>query len=322
MSSITLKFSYKFKKYLAICNNVFRHIEKIQQNEHKELMSLLEKYKLFYIYKHFFVDNPDKHLKLPKYKIKNHITLYKQKTIDINEFSTLPFYHNTQEKAIYYVYADNPVNWSLSIHNSIKNIKNEGNIDNKPTHSLIRDLLLTPTEDLQYQLMFLDKIQEENMFNSLPHKDKNHKKTNINILNKIITFSNDKFISLFVKYELYKLLKVKCNNCCKYINNKYKNDEYNEELEIILGDLNNKFYIDCDNENDLIYKIIIAWCYIIKKYFIHRNNLFEIYELWTDLIDKIDEIFHNKEETEQMIKKVKSEIKTLDSLLTVSHTVS
>ena len=63
MNSIKLKFSIKFKKFLDICKNVLNKVEEISQKDHKKLMVLLEKYKLFYIYKYFFVYWPNKNLK-------------------------------------------------------------------------------------------------------------------------------------------------------------------------------------------------------------------------------------------------------------------
>ena len=73
MNIISLKFSSKFNKFLDICKNVLNQVETISQKDHKKLMLLLEKYKLFYIYKYFFVDNPNKGLELPQYKIKAYI---------------------------------------------------------------------------------------------------------------------------------------------------------------------------------------------------------------------------------------------------------
>ena len=205
MNSISLKFSSKFNKFLDICKHVLNQVETISQKDHKKLMQLLEKYKLFYIYKHFFVDNPNKDLKLPQYKIKAYISLYKQRRIDIDNFSKLPFYHSKQEKAIYYIYTDNSIRWSLSIHNSIKNIKKESTIANL-NNNLIKDLLLTPIDDLNYQLMILDNLQEETKINKISESLKENKERiikNKNKLNKILILNNEEFLSLFEMHQLY-----------------------------------------------------------------------------------------------------------------------
>jgi len=229
MNSISLKFSFKFNKFLDICKNVLNQVEAIPQKDHKKLMLLLEKYKLFYIYKHFFIDNHDKDLEIPQYEIKTYISLYKQKRIDIDKFSKLPFYHSKQEKTIYYIYADDSIKSLLSIHNSIKNIKESAHINNL-NNSLIRDLLLTPVDDLDYQLMILDNLQEETEIDNKINKNSKENKERVikNKLDKILILNSEEFVSLFEMYQLYReLIKIK---------NRLQKIKYLKKIEIIFED--------------------------------------------------------------------------------------
>jgi len=304
MNSISLKFSFKFKKFLDICQKVLKKVEEITQEDHKKLMALLEKYKLFYIYKHFFIDNPDKDLKLPQYKIKEYISLYKQKAIDINEFSALPFYYINKEKAIYFIYTDDSIKWSLSIHNSIKNIKKANTNNNINNNNLIRNLLLTPIDDLDYQLMILDSIPKEIVDNISKDKKSNDK----NNLNKILTLSNEEFLSLFEIYQFYKEL--------ENIKDKIQNIKHLKEIEIIFEDYS-KDGFDFYNpyKKNFIYEVIVIWKYIIKKHSSHIE--------WTQLVDEINNLlWDNQTKMRSLINKTQKEIKMLNDLLTVSHTVS
>ena len=310
MNSIKLKFSIKFKKFLDICKNVLNKVEEISQKDHKKLIVLLEKYKLFYIYKYFFVYWHNKNLKLPQYKKKKHISLYKQKTIDIDGFSTLPFYHSQKEKAIYYVYADNSINWSLSIHNSIKNIKKEEeNINNYSNNNLIRNLLLTPINDLNYQLMILDNLQEETKINNIisEYSQKNNKKSDKNNLNKILKLNNEEFLSLFEMHQLYQeLINIK---------NKLQKIKHLKEIEIIFEDyLKDGFNFYNPNKKNFIYEVIVVWKYIIKKNSSHID--------WIKLVDETNNLLWDNQKLRSLINKTQKEIKLLNDLITVSHNVS
>ena len=107
----------------------------------------------------------------------------------------------SQEEAIYYIYANNPIKYSLSIHNLIKNIKREEKVNITSTNNIIRNLLLTPIDELDYQVMILDIKKETN------YNDNTKKPTIKNQINKILTLSNENFLSpdfetLYIKKPL------------------------------------------------------------------------------------------------------------------------
>ena len=311
MNSVKLKFSFKFKRFLDICKDVLEKIEKIAHTDYKKLMINLEKYKLFYFYKHFFVDYPNKDLKPPQYKIKKYISLYKQKIINIDELSTLPFYHSQKEKTIYYIYTDDSIKWSLSIHNAIKNIKKEEEIIiNYSNNNSIRNLLLTPIDDLNYQLMILDNTQEETRINNNiinEYSQKNKKKSDKNNLNKILKLNNEEFVSLFEMHQLYQ----------KLVNIKDKLHETKDlkEIEIIFEDyLKDGFNFYNPNKKNFIYEVIVVWKNIIKKNSSHIE--------WIELVDEINDLLWDNQKLRSLINKTKKEIEMLNDLLTVSHNVS
>ncbi len=299
MKSISIKFSSKFKNFLEISEEILREVDNLSQEDHRKLMTLLEKYKLFYTYKYFFIDYPDRKLILPAYKIKPYISLYKQKKIDIKELSTFPFYHNTQEEAIYYIYANNPIKYSLSIHNLIKNIKREEKVNITSTNNIIRNLLLTPIDELDYQVMILD-IKKETIDN-----DNTKKLTIKNQINKILILSNENFLSLFEMHQLYlQLTKIKTNN------------KHNiQNIEIIFEDYLEDGFDFNINKKEFIYEVIAIWKEVIKPHFKNKE--------WTKILDEINILKWDKQqEWNSLINKTKKEIKTLNDLLTVSHTVS
>jgi len=304
MNSISIKFSSKFKKFLEMSKQILREVDNISQEDHRKFMTLLEKYKLFYIYKYFFIDYPDKELTLPEYKIKHYISLYKQKQIDIEEFSTLPFYHDTQEKAIYYIYTDNPIKYSLSIHNFIKNIKKEEKVNRPSTNNTIRNLLLTPIDELDYQLMILN-FSEETMDNV--NKNEESKKTvSKNQISKILALSNEEFLSLFEMHQLYQFL---INMNTKLHNKNIK------KIEIIFEDCLQEGFDFNINKKKFIYEVIAIWKNIIKPY--------SKYKEWIEIFDDINNlIWDNQTKLKSLIKNTQKEIKILNNLLTVSHTVS
>jgi len=306
MKSINLKFSIKFKKFLNICEEVLKEVENIPQKEHQTLMLILEKYKLFYIYKHFFIDYPNKNLELPPYKIKEYISLYKQKTINIDEFSTLPFYHYTK-KVIYYIYADNSINSSLSIPNTIKGIKEKIIPYNLSNSYSIRNLLLMPINEIDYQLMILDLQDKEELNNPIQKEAIKRDNSKLdNKLDKLVNLNNEKFLSLFEMHQLYKEL----------INIKNKLQEIQlKEIEIIFEDyLKDGFNFYNPNKKNFIYEVIIVWKYIIKKNYLHMN--------WIELVDKTNNLLWDNKKLRSLINKTQKEINLINDLLTVSHNVS
>ena len=308
MNSISLKFTSKFKKFLDICTNILNQVEKIPQKDYKKTMRLLEKYKLFYIYKHFFIDDPDKNLALPQYKIKNYLSLYKQKRTDIDEFSTLPLYHSKKEKTIYYIYTDDSIKSSLSIHNSIKNIKELTHINNS-NNNLIRNLLLTPVDDLDYQLMILDNLQEETKIDNKISKSSKENKERVikNKLDKILILNSEEFVSLFEMYQLYReLIKIK---------NRLQKIKYLKKIEIIFEDyLKDGFDFYNPYKKNFIYEVIVIWKYIIKRHY----SLLK----YTKLIDETNNLLWDNQKLKSLINETQKEINLLNDLLTVSHNVS
>jgi len=269
-------------------------------------MLILEKYKLFYIYKHFFIDYPNKNLELPPYKIKEYISLYKQKTINIDEFSTLPFYHYTK-KVIYYIYADNSINSSLSIPNTIKGIKEKIIPYNLSNSYSIRNLLLMPINEIDYQLMILDLQDKEELNNPIQKEAIKRDNSKLdNKLDKLVNLNNEKFLSLFEMHQLYKEL----------INIKNKLQEIQlKEIEIIFEDyLKDGFNFYNPNKKNFIYEVIIVWKYIIKKNYLHMN--------WIELVDKTNNLLWDNKKLRSLINKTQKEINLINDLLTVSHNVS
>ena len=306
MKSINLKFSIKFKKFLNICEEVLKEVENIPQKEHQTLMLILEKYKLFYIYKHFFIDYPNKNLELPPYKIKEYISLYKQKIINIDEFSTLPFYY-TKEEIIYYIYADNSINSSLTVPNTIKGIKEKIIPYNLSNSYSIRNLLLMPINEIDYQLMILDLQDKEELNNPIQKEAIKRDNSKLdNKLDKLVNLNNEKFLSLFEMHQLYKEL----------INIKNKLQEIQlKEIEIIFEDyLKDGFNFYNPNKKNFIYEVIIVWKYIIKKNYLHMN--------WIELVDKTNNLLWDNKKLRSLINKTQKEINLINDLLTVSHNVS
>ena len=317
---IIIEYSNNFKEFLEYCKKVFSIINKIKMTEYKELLQPMEKYKLLFIYKHFFIDFPDKKVSLPTYKIQDYISFYKQKALDVTSVSNLPLLTNYKQ-IIYYFYIDNSIKDNINLQSEIIDLKeNKKNRYSKGfNRALIKELLLTPTENISFELEILEEYlehdfsllsQENNqqdnndIQNQRKLKCRDKEKNIIKYLSKILFFKDDEFINVIKKYYLFNELK-------KNISKEYKSIKINR--------LN--YEGEFKYNEDVLYEIII-WVCIVDKYNIDDKSYLNT-QIFNETLQRIDEIFNVDEKNlKKLIKKTKKEIDSINSLFTVSHTVS